>query len=191
MTDWASLGGMNEAAPTGAVNEAAPSNVDWASMGQMEPDEAEPKPVPTDTPPIRQLVNNIPGSAKKYGMDMLNFMLHPKTSAVAMGQLLAGFTEKLVPGEQPDEWKSEAMVQFFKDRYGSVEAAKKTAIEDPVGFLADVGTVVTPIGKLVKMSGAVKAGEVIAKAGSSMEPITAASAAGRGALATLIPKGTA
>src|SRR5436190_4642689 len=53
-------------------------------------------------------------------------------------KVAAGGVEKLIPGEQEHEPYANAVGQFFADRYGSMEAFKKTLAEDPVGFAADL-----------------------------------------------------
>lgn len=160
--------------------------VEGDPFAQSEPTLGD-QPVQRNVPPqaaqigdMERLIRNVPKSAKTYASDMLHFITHPKSSAQAMGQLVAGFAEKLKPGVQPDEWRADAMNKFFIDRYGSLEAAKETAITDPVGFLADVGTVVTPIGKAIsgagwvtKSSTAAKIGKVVSATGASMDPVTA------------------
>lgn len=72
--------------------------------------------------------------------------------------------------------------QFFKDRYGSLDKFKETAIEDPVGVLADVATIFTAggagaskIGQISKVGEVSKVGQVLTKAGQTLEPVNAVS----------------
>lgn len=75
---------------------------------------------------------------------------------------------------------------FYKDRYGSVDAIKNTAYNDPVGMGLDIATVATGVGGLAKggavaaskagMSAGVasnmaKAGNTLTKAGMALDPL--------------------
>jgi len=91
----------------------------------------------------------------------------------------AGGVQKLIPGEQGNEKQFDAVVQFFVDRYGSLDAAKQTIINDPVGAALDIATVFSGGGGVVRQAGNVskiapiaKAGEVIQKAGEVIDPLT-------------------
>ena len=91
-------------------------------------------------------------------------------------------TRAIAPVTGQEEETFDQVADFFKERYGSIEGIKETAVEDPVGFLADVATLVTGAGATVRAAGtAGKIGEVtrvggqIQRAGQALEPITAAS----------------
>lgn len=80
----------------------------------------------------------------------------------------------------PELDKLNQLGQFFKDRYGSLDKLKETAIEDPIGVLADVATIftaggaaTTKIGQVSKVGGISKAGQTLTKAGQMVEPINA------------------
>lgn len=69
---------------------------------------------------------------------------------------------------------------YLSDRYGSLENIKKTAVEDPIGFIADVAGLVTGTGAAVrtvgtasKLSTVASVGSRIAQTGSKLEPISA------------------
>lgn len=73
-----------------------------------------------------------------------------------------------------------AVKTFVTDRYGSVDKLKETAIEDPVGVLADLATVLTGAGGVVSKVGNVskipeiaKVGSQITKVAQTVEPINA------------------
>lgn len=110
-----------------------------------------------------------------------------KNPLVATGQtigtlLLGGLGKAgVIPKEKDTEARFDAIAQFFKERYGSAENLKKTAVEDPVGLAMDVSAVLGGVGALVKGTGTVskisaftKAGTTIEKAGAIVEPISAA-----------------
>lgn len=97
-----------------------------------------------------------------------------------IGSLGLGLAEKLIPGEQRHEQTADAVIDFYKERYGSIEKAKETFATDPVGFLLDASVVLGGAGAVVKGAGTVskisavqKAGTVIQKAGSIIDPLAA------------------
>ncbi len=105
---------------------------------------------------------------------------HPIQTGKALGGLALGVGQKLIPGEQKHEAQANAIGEFYKQRYGSVEAAKTTALEDPVGFLSDLsifitggGAAVAKTGKIAKISKLAKAGQAIGKVGAAVDPLGA------------------
>ncbi len=73
-----------------------------------------------------------------------------------------------------------AVKTFVTDRYGSYDKLQETAIEDPVGVLADLATVLTgagaavsKVGTVSKASNITKAGGQITKLGQAVEPLNA------------------
>lgn len=108
----------------------------------------------------------------------LSLRLPPTLEAV--GKLAAGGVEKLIPGEQEHEKQFDGVTQYFADRYGSLENAKKTLINDPVGLALDLASLFSGGGALVKGAGLAaksealaKAGGVIQKAGAAIDPVRA------------------
>ena len=70
-----------------------------------------------------------------------------------------------------------AVGNYFNERYGSLENAKESFVEDPAGVIADIATVVTGGGAVVRTAGQsskiptlTKAGEAISTAGKALEP---------------------
>lgn len=74
------------------------------------------------------------------------------------------------------EQYADAVGEFFKERYGSVAAVKKTIATDPVGFVADLSMVLTLGGSAAERApGMVGTVARAAKtAGQAIDPITAA-----------------
>lgn len=77
-----------------------------------------------------------------------------------------------------------ALGDFIKSRYGNEENLKKTAIEDPVGVLADLATVLSgggaaasKIGTVSRVGKVAEAGTLLTKAGTAVEPLNAISGA--------------
>lgn len=74
----------------------------------------------------------------------------------------------------------DALTQAMKDRYGSVEALKRAAIEDPVGIAGDLSLVLTGGGSAVARTGAAlgstgmeAAGRGLRVAGRAIDPLSA------------------
>src|SRR3990167_6261848 len=77
----------------------------------------------------------------------------PVETAKGLGSLAAGGVEKLIPGEQGQEKSFDALISFYKERYGSLQKAKETAYKDPVGFALDIAPIVGAVGKGIQVAG--------------------------------------
>lgn len=67
---------------------------------------------------------------------------------------------------------AEKVGQFYADRYGGLEEAKQTLIQDPVGATADLSAILTLGGATVKQVPALSAaGQSVTKAGQAINPI--------------------
>jgi hypothetical protein len=124
------------------------------------------------TNPLKTLAR----SGGQYIGDIVSTVAHPVQTVkglfnLGQGAIQTGFEGAVegIAGKDVFKQKTEqqevfdAAVNFYKDRYGSVENAKQTMLEDPVGFLGDVSMVFQGGGGLLKQAG--KLGQV-AKAGS-------------------------
>lgn len=80
---------------------------------------------------------------------------------------------RLQAGDTEDIEKFEAMTQFFKDRYGSMDKFKETAIEDPVGVLADVASVFSGAGSGLKLAGLPGVAEKVSTVSKVVDPLNA------------------
>lgn len=124
--------------------------------------------------------SNIVPSAKRLGSDLLAMVTDPVGTVKNIGRLAAGAGEKFIPGTQSYEIYADAVGKYFAERYGGVENVKKTMAEDPVGFAADVATVLTG-GELAlaRAPGVIgKVGQVAGTASRVVDPINAAVKAG-------------
>lgn len=68
-----------------------------------------------------------------------------------------------------------AIASELKDNYGSLDAIKERAYNDPVGMLMDASTVLPGVGaalKMTKVPGLVKAGTTAASVGRKIDPLT-------------------
>lgn len=90
---------------------------------------------------------NLKTSAAEAGKNIIS-LLNPETWK-NIGKVGVGAFQKLIPGTQEYEKYADAVGQFFKGRYGSIENVKKTAYEDPVGFVLDLLSL-APAGTLAR-----------------------------------------
>ena len=132
--------------------------------------------------------SNFGSSARQFAEDTAQPFLHPIETADSLLSLGKGVVQLAIPGEQEDEKTARAVGAFFVDRYGSVEAAKRTFATDPVGFFGDVSMVLAGGGAGLAAKTAGRANTIaqnVQRVGEAMDPINAvtktASAAGRGA----------
>lgn len=89
----------------------------------------------------------------------------------------------------PNEKYADSVGQMYKDRYGSLDSIKQTAMNDPVGMLADTSMAITGTGGLLSaIPGASKLGGVMQKTGMALEPINMAKGAAKAGLSKMIPK---
>jgi len=115
-------------------------------------------------------VNLLP-SAVQYGSDMWQAISSPIDTAESLVQLGSGIIQAAIPEAYRDPRYKEdlemakAVAQHFVDRYGSIEATKRTFAKDPVGFLGDASMLITGGAGIAKQ--AAKAGNV-AKTTSSV-----------------------
>jgi hypothetical protein len=131
-------------------------------------------------------LSNVASSAGKLVTDTASAIAHPVDTAMGIGKLAVGLApgaaaiQSMIPGEQPPEQAVNALTDFVKQRYGGIEEFKKTAYEDPVGMLADISTLLSGSGAVLKgasVGGKVaQAGKVAATVGDAINPIRAAAA---------------
>lgn len=93
-------------------------------------------------------IDNLAESGGRVIGGMANAALHPIETAKNIGTAIAGTSP--VPGP-PGSWHADvakpaanAVGDFYKKRYGSVDAIKNTAYTDPLGMAADVSAVAAP-----------------------------------------------
>ena len=146
----------------------------FAEMETPEPEPAPEEDIALSDIPAEAL-KNLPDSAAQFGKDLITPFLEPVQTAKTISSLAKGIYQKFTPGEQPDERLVNAVGQFFKDRYGSVSAIKKTVAKDPVGFFADVSTVLSGGGTLAARSPGMvgKIGSVARDSAKYVDPLTA------------------
>lgn len=119
---------------------------------------------PKDSAPVR-LAKNIPGSAAKFAGGIWDAVTNPGdtlkglvlagegAARAALPKSAVGFVERNFSGNPEIGAKADetagALWDFYKNRYGSLDKAKESLIEDPVGVVADASTVLGVGGALV------------------------------------------
>ena len=90
-----------------------------------------------------QSIQNIPASGKQLAKDIITPLLSPVQTAKDIKELGSSVINLIRPGEQGNEELGRQVGQFFVDRYGSLDAIKKTFAEDPVAMLSDLSIIFT------------------------------------------------
>lgn len=140
-------------------------------------------------------IGNIPSSTYNLGKNVVDAVSHPVDTAMNIGGLVKGAGAKVAQlgveaatspdsaihqravAGNADTQKFDALTSYFKDRYGSLDNLKKTAIEDPAGVAADIsvlftggGSALTKVGELSKVAEISKAANTLTKIGQATEP---------------------
>jgi hypothetical protein len=132
-----------------------------------------------------QAVTNLPSSFGRLVSDLYTAVTSPVQTAKSVLDLGAGLLQGALPerlvqaiGEDKESRDVARQVgQFYVERYGSIENAKKSIAEDPAGVMADVASILYGGGVLTPG----RAGAQISRAGAAVDPLTIAA---RGAAAT-------
>lgn len=93
-----------------------------------------------------QALKNLPGSTYNLGKNLVQAIASPVDTVTNIVQLGYGVLQAIDPtGVLPKDEKSSQIAKqvgdFYVQRYGSVEGAKKAIAEDPAGVLADISSV--------------------------------------------------
>lgn len=96
--------------------------------------------------PEERSLSGFAGNVLKSGGELIGdvagAVTHPIQTGKALGNLVLGTAEQVIPGEQSHEQSFDALVNMYAERYGGWENLKKTLYEDPVGALADFSTLI-------------------------------------------------
>ena len=133
---------------------------------------------PPEEKSVGGFVSNIIPSGVEAVKGITSAIFHPIQTAKSVGKIGIGGVQKLIPGEQGQEENFDALITFFKDRYGSLDKIKETAYQDPVGFGLDLATVfsgggaaATKLGIVSKVGALTKTGQVLNKVSDVVNPI--------------------
>jgi hypothetical protein len=151
-----------------------------------------------------EMLGNVPESGYKLAEGLYEAVTSPIETATSIYNLGKGALQLALPdsalaaldgGDPQAQAVAKQVGQFFVDRYGSIEAAQKTLVEDPVGAMADLsslmmggGAGVRAVGTLPKAQSIGEIGKALQKGGEVIEPMTGV-AKGASALASGIGKG--
>lgn len=91
-------------------------------------------------------LGNVAGSAGNLLANIGNAVVHPIQTVENLGSIGVGALQE-AGGEQNSNTQAfENVKNYFKNRYGSIGGIENTLYTDPVGFLADLSTVLTGVG---------------------------------------------
>lgn len=161
------------------------------------------KPVKQESPhddfdfDVVQMAKNVPASAGRLVSGLASAVANPLDTGKAVGNLarstgnyLGRKAAELVTGQEiaPDPMNDESIAQAtgqaIKDRYGSVNALKRTLQNDPVGALADASGAGMAVGALPKLSR-------VAQISAAADPINLMAKATRASAKQVLPKALA
>lgn len=138
-------------------------------------------------------IRNLPGSTINLVSNLVTAVTNPIQTAktvldLGAGALQAVLPERLVQAIGEDKASREVakqVGQFYVDRYGSVEGAKKAIAEDPAGVLADAASIFYGGSAAMRaVPGASKVAATTQRIGSSIDPL---SVVARGVTGVLAP----
>lgn len=134
---------------------------------------------------LGRTVRNIPGSAARFAGGLFSAVANPAQTIKNIGGLVGGAVDKIIPGKQGGEENFDVLVDFYKQRYGSIDQFIKTVEEDPVGVAADAsvllggaGAVLRGAGAVSKVSGLQRVGSLATGASTAIDPISIVTKAG-------------
>jgi len=129
-------------------------------------------------------MSNLGNSAVNFAKGIGNIFAHPIDTTKNLANIGLGLAETpiaLATGQQINNPTYEAFINNMAERYGGIENIKHTAYTDPVGFLADIasvvdggGTALTKLGEVSKLGTVARAGEILSKVGEAANPINIA-----------------
>ena len=133
-----------------------------------------------------QAIVNTPQSAVNFAKGIYQSVRHPLDTGMALWDAAAGglhnitpdavsgAVDKIAPSQNTKRAvnTADAIGQFYKQRYGSMEGLKNTISTDPVGALSDVSAVLT--GGAALAPKASKLGQILSRAGEVTNPVNMA-----------------
>jgi len=144
---------------------------------------------------LSKSVESAPNSGFEYVKDVFNTVLHPIDTMKGVAGLAAGAVQKFTEGVQPQEQNVDMLVDYLKNKYGSLAGFKRTVANKPIEVLADVSTFLIPggaalkslsVGSKTRILG--KIGQVLSESGAVLDPLNLAKRGIIGSVKPLIPK---
>ena len=163
------------------VDNADTSTSKQSKFGGIPVADAPPPQPLADAGPVDfdavEMVKNIPSSAMNMLKDAYSAVRHPVDTFQGVADLTRSGQRKIteLSGGDLDYFDKRGVttgqvdqfVDFLGNRYGSVDAAKKTLQEDPVGVMADFSSLVSGSGSALRVPS-------LTRAGAALDPINAA-----------------
>lgn len=165
-----------DALSRGDIKAMSPQGLDF--LASLKPQQKE----MTAGDVAAQALVNAPRSAYNLASDIYSAVTSPIQTAKTVLDLGAGILQSVLPesfvqavGEDKGSREvAQKVGEFYKNRYGSVEGAKKAIAEDPVGVLADAATILYGGGAALKAAPVTRqAGTVVQRAGQMVDPLAA------------------
>lgn len=150
--------------------------------------------VPTN-PSLGGFASNVIQSGASLLGNVGEAILHPIQTVQNLGGAAVGGIEKVAGQENENTQKFDNVINFFKNRYGSVQNFEKTLYEDPVGVAADLSSLLGLGGGALKLAGNASKVEGVANAGRALSTASdftnplAPVAAGVGKIANPVKEG--
>ena len=161
---------------------AADANEAWVKANQLH-EQSEPS--------FANMVGNIIPSAKKFGTELAGGLKQMVTHPLETGRSILDVGAAGLTAALPDKanefidrinWDKDeqqrisnmanALGGVYKQRYGSIDALKRTVTTDPVGALNDLSTIMTGGGALAaKAPLLAKTASTVSKIGSAVDPL--------------------
>lgn len=124
----------------------------------------------------RQAVGNLPASLSNIASGIYEAVTNPIQTGKAVLDVAAGGLQNILPEslvnaigrDQASIDAANKLGQFYVQRYGGVENAKRTIANDPAGFMADISTI---------LSGGSTVAPKLATAASFVDPLSLAAKA--------------
>lgn len=135
--------------------------------------------------PVDKLSHNINKSAVKFGKDMITPIISPLQTAESLAHLGAGVIQKATGGGK-DEVYVDAVVDGFKNRYGSIAAAANTATTDPIGMISDISGAIALTPAMLPKVGRVNS--TVSNIGKAIDPVNAALNTAKYSASKVIPE---
>lgn len=137
---------------------------------------------------IPEAIAHIPESGAEMALGLGHAITHPIETGEALVKGVVGIAppvriyEALTPEENRIQFLQEsidtanAIGGMYKDRYGSVDALKRTLAEDPVGAAMDLSALFGGAGAAAKTVGMAKTSATLGKVGHAIDPMRAVTA---------------